>query len=61
MAMYRVYRVDGLGKITAAEWIEADTEEEALSIARELCHSVACEVWHRDRLIGKVRANPDPD
>ena len=54
MATYRVYRVDGLGKFTAAEWIEAETDEEALRIARGLCQSVAYEVWDRDRFVGRV-------
>lgn len=57
MVMYRVYRVDGLGKFTAAEWIEADTDEQALSIAHEMCHAVGCEVWEQGRFVGRVAAN----
>ena len=54
MATYRVYRLDGMGKVNAAEWIEAESDEEALRIASEHDYCPPCEIWERDRFIGKV-------
>ena len=56
MAEYRVYRLDGSGQISRAEWIEADDDDLAVGKARELKDScVTCEVWQRDRLVASFR------
>ena len=45
MAEYRVYRLDGSGQISRAEWIEADDDDTAVRKARDLKDScVTCEV-----------------
>jgi len=54
MPAYRVYRLDGRGKVEAAEWIEAETDAEALQIAGDRNYCPPCEVWERDRFVGKV-------
>jgi hypothetical protein len=56
MAVYRIYCVDGVGKFTHAEWLEADADEEALAAAGSLAHGLACEVWEHARFIGAVQA-----
>jgi hypothetical protein len=60
MTDYRLYCVDGAGKITSAEWIDAKNDDEALAIARAQKRSVACELWERDRLVGEVDGD-DPE
>ena len=58
MAEYRVYRLDGSGQISRAEWIEADDDHTAVRKARELKDScVTCEIWQRDRLVASFRCD----
>jgi hypothetical protein len=54
MPAYRVYCLDGAGKVWAAEWIEADSDSAALDAARRFTDAVGCEVWLGERLVGKV-------
>jgi hypothetical protein len=54
MLGYRVYCLDGAGKVRAAEWIQAESDSAALDAAREFAGSAPCEVWLGDRLVGKV-------
>ena len=56
MATYIVYRLNGEGKIRAAEWIEAGDDHDALAQARRLEARGECEIWHRDRRIGRVES-----
>jgi len=51
---YRLYRLDGAGKITSADWIEADSDEDAIREARERDGSGHVELWERNRLVGNV-------
>lgn len=49
---YRLYCMDGAGKIDLADWIEAADDEEAIRKARALkANSSKCEVWQGARLI----------
>lgn len=54
MPAYRVYCLDGAGKVWAAEWIEAADDAAALEAAREFDQAVRCEVWQGQRLVGRV-------
>ena len=54
MPRYRLYCLDGKGSITSAEWLKADSDEQALQVARDLRKGVMCEIWRRERLIGKL-------
>ena len=54
MANYRLYSLDRRGKITAAEWIEADDDAAALSASRALAKPVACELWLHNRMIDRI-------
>ena len=56
MADYRLYCLDGVNKITSAEWIDAKTDGDAIMIARSLKKSVDCELWCRGRLIARIPA-----
>jgi len=48
---YRLYRLDGAGKITSADWIAADSDAEAVKHVRDQIDGTAFELWERDRLV----------
>jgi hypothetical protein len=54
MSEYRLFSLDGDGRIMSAEWIDAGNDHEALFIARAHGRSAACEVWDDNRLVGRV-------
>ena len=54
MPSYRLYRLDGAGKIMTAEWVDGDHDDHAVERARERCKVGAYELWDRDRLITRV-------
>ena len=59
MPAYRVYCLDGAGKVRAAEWIEAEDDSAAIASARQFKKAVRCEVWNGQRLVGRVDLTPD--
>ena len=56
MAIYVLYCLDGAGKITRSDPLEAEHDTQALERARELKLLNECELWLRDRCIGRVPA-----
>jgi hypothetical protein len=52
---YRLYRLDGAGKITNAEWIEAPGDAEALVEARARTQTGSFELWEKNRLVERFR------
>lgn len=54
MGTYRVYRLDGLGKIRAVEWLDALDDRFALEGARAIAEAGGCEVWQLSRKVGRV-------
>jgi hypothetical protein len=56
MGKYTVYRLDGIGKIRGVEWLDALDDRYALEGARAIAEAGGCEVWQRDRKIGRVPA-----
>jgi len=51
---YRLYRLDGAGRINAAaEWIDAADDEQACAKARGLAASGRYEVWDGNRLVDR--------
>lgn len=59
MPAYRVYCLDGAGKVWSAEWIEAESDSAALDAARQFADAAHCEVWLGERLVGKVEPQRD--
>lgn len=52
---YRLYCFSELtGRVTAAEEVEAESDEEAIAVARSRKMPVKCELWHRDRLVAEL-------
>ena len=56
VAAYRLYHIDGGGRFSAAEWIEAVDDEAAVAAARALNKSIACELWQGQRFVGRVES-----
>jgi hypothetical protein len=54
-----LYRLDGAGRISAAEWIEAAGDEEARSIARKGAKGGRYELWHRSRMVDRAPEEPE--
>ena len=50
---YRLYRLDGAGKIIGADWIEAAADEDARREAQQRANSDKFELWDKDRLVGR--------
>ena len=63
MGTYRVYRLDGLGKIRGVEWLHALDDYFALEGARAIADGGGCpggiEVWQLDRKVGRVSKGAD--
>ena len=59
MGKYIVYCLNEAGKIWRSEWIDADSDEEALAVARAMDQPNGCEVWDHDRCVGKVGTGSD--
>lgn len=53
---YRLYCLDGAGKITTAEWLDAVDDADATRQAQERKLGVASEIWDRSRLVAKIEA-----
>jgi hypothetical protein len=62
---YRLYCLGIEGRIVSADWLDAQSDEEAMIVARSKPRLLECEVWHRDGFVGKVdfaeqsAVNPD--
>ncbi len=54
MQSYRLYCLDGVGKVASAEWIEAEDDEAAIQAAHDLRDGRACELWQNDRLVARL-------
>jgi hypothetical protein len=51
---YRLYRLDGAGKITTGEWIDAGNDEEAVAKAHALGRDGRYELWNGGRMIAAI-------
>lgn len=51
MGTYRLYCLDGVGKVTSAEWIDADDDETAIEAAKNMMDGHPCELWAQSRLV----------
>lgn len=56
MADYRVYSLDGDGRIGLAEWIQAESDEQAIAAASAMrLGALECEIWQKNRLVATIR------
>jgi hypothetical protein len=54
LANYRLYRLDGAGKISGAEWLEAADDADAERLARDRNSDGVVELWDRNRLVARI-------
>jgi hypothetical protein len=52
---YRLYRLDGAGRISGADWIDAADDEAARVKARTDCPRGRYELWEHERLVERAR------
>lgn len=53
MSAYRMYLLDGTGRIERADWLEAEGDEEAIAAIRESAGSRPFELWQKRRLVAR--------
>ena len=51
---YRLYRLDGAGKIVSADWLTAADDADAEQQARDDQGQSTLEVWDRNRLVSRI-------
>ncbi len=56
MSSYRLYCLDGAGRIVAAEWIQAEDDGAALEAAEEIRDGRRCELWRGKELVARLAA-----
>lgn len=54
MATYRLYCLDGVNKVASAEWIDAESDDDALAAAEQMRGGRLCEVWQNSRLVARL-------
>ncbi|HEX2803109.1 MAG TPA: hypothetical protein VHN55_03905 [Sphingomicrobium sp.] len=57
MAAYRLYCLDGVGRISLAEWISATDDRDAICQAHDKnLDALKCEIWKGERLVATLEA-----
>ena len=56
MGAYRVYKMDGAGRFSTADWIEAEDDERAIAAVRSKMASTGFELWQGNRLVARSDA-----
>jgi hypothetical protein len=51
---YRFYRLDGAGQIHSAEWIKADSDDQATTQVQVQFPDAKCEIWQGKRLVARL-------
>lgn len=54
---YRIYTMDPVRRIVAADWLEAAGDADAIARARTLGFGAKGEIWDGDRLVAKLEAD----
>ena len=54
MVQYRLYCLDGAGRIERAEEITATGDAEAIMIAEAMKKPMKCELWERSRMVATL-------
>ena len=58
---YRLYRLDGVGKIVSAEWLSAADDDAAARQARDGEPQSTVEIWDRHRLVIRIEPNQETE
>jgi hypothetical protein len=54
MPTYRAYLIDRDNRVSSYRPVDADTDVAALNAARQFVDGCDVEVWHLDRMIGRL-------
>lgn len=54
MGTYRLYSLDGVGKVMSAEWIEASDDKEAVEASMKFVDGHRYELWDHSRLVMRI-------
>ena len=57
MPAYRLYLLDGTGKVASAEWLEAADDDSAITAVKARSTARRWELWQRQRLVAEIPAN----
>jgi len=52
---YRLYGLDGVDRVASGEWFEADDDDAAVEVARQMMDGHDCELWQGSRLVARIR------
>ena len=55
MTDYRLYGLDGVDRVASGEWFEADDDDAAVEVARQMMDGHDCELWQGSRLVARIR------
>ncbi|HKX91858.1 MAG TPA: hypothetical protein VJM15_05460 [Sphingomicrobium sp.] len=54
MGHYRLYCLDGAGRVETAEWIEAADDQAAIAAASAGHQGRKCELWQGGRMVARL-------
>jgi hypothetical protein len=54
VADYRLYCLDGVSKVSSADWFEADDDKAAIEVAQTTHDGYECELWNGKRLVARL-------
>jgi hypothetical protein len=54
MADYRLFCFDRTGNLVLSDWVSAETDEAAVTAARNATEADRIEVWRRDHLVATL-------
>lgn len=60
MGSYRLYCLDGVGKVVSAEWFDADDDGAAIEVAEDMMDGHPCELWESSRLVVRLDRKREP-
>jgi len=55
MPIYRAYLIEKDDRVHSYKPVEAESDEAALQAARQFVNGRDVEVWHLDRMVGRLR------
>ena len=54
MTSYRLYCLDGVGKVMSAEWVDAEDDKAAIEASMKYVDGCSYELWDHSRLVMRI-------
>ena len=54
MTEYRLYGLDGVNKVASGEWFEAEDDQNAIEVAKQIMDGKDCELWQGSRFVARI-------